>query len=145
MLINLVYCSMASDNITERDVEDILEEARKFNLENGITGLLLYHQGEFIQILEGDKEVVEELYSRIKTDPRHSLAKLLESSPIEKRSFPTWQMAFKPLTKKNLDDFSAHIGLSEFDKLSKVHEDTSLANKLLKVIGDQMLREPRKH
>jgi hypothetical protein len=139
MLINLIYHSIAVDHITEQDITDILEEARAFNLEHNITGLLLFHQGEFIQILEGEDEDVKGIYAKIKEDPRHRLVRLLETSPIPNRSFPDWQMAFKPLTDTNLTDLSQHLDLGEFHRLSRVHQDTSLANKLLKVIGDMLL------
>lgn len=138
MLINLIYHSLAVDHITERDINDILTEARIFNLENHITGLLLYHQGEFIQILEGEDDDVKEIYGKIKTDPRHRLVRLLETSPIDHRTFPDWQMAFKPLSDENLSDLSQHMDLREFNRLSRVHQDSSLANKLLKVIGDML-------
>lgn len=138
MLINLIYHSLAVDHITEQDIRDILEEARTFNLEHNITGLLLFHDGEFIQILEGDDEDVKDIYVKIKEDHRHRLVRLLETSPIPNRTFPDWQMAFKPLSDGDLLDATKHLDLTDFNRLSRVHQDSSLANKLLKVIGDML-------
>ena len=138
MLINLIYHSLAVDHITEQDIKDILEEARAFNKEHNITGLLLFHEGEFVQILEGEEKDVTGIFAKIKEDPRHRLVRLLETSPIKERTFPNWLMAFKPLSDQNLIDVSAHLNLTEFNRLSRIQQDTSLANKLLRIIGDML-------
>ena len=74
MLIELLYCSVSvAPFITNVDLDHILVSARRRNLEAGITGMLLYYRGEFVQILEGRKKSVENVYEKfICPDPRHT-------------------------------------------------------------------------
>mgnify|MGYP000202484721 FL=1 len=76
-MFNIVYRSLASPTTKQPDVEDILKRARRFNIDNEITGCLVYHKGLFIQYLEGNKNIVLELYSRIEKDVRHTDVTLL--------------------------------------------------------------------
>jgi len=62
-MFQLVYCSEAIENIEQNDIDAILETALGFNAENNITGCLLFHNGEFIQLLEGEKDIVLELFN----------------------------------------------------------------------------------
>jgi len=65
MLVELLYCSVSvAHQITNVDLERILDSARRRNLEAGITGVLLYYRGEFVQILEGEKESIENVYEK---------------------------------------------------------------------------------
>ena len=61
-MIELVYYSLASENLSSEDVSAMLKNSRKFNSKNNITGCLLYHNSEFLQILEGEKKVVLDLF-----------------------------------------------------------------------------------
>ncbi|MCA9738410.1 MAG: BLUF domain-containing protein, partial [Gemmatimonadetes bacterium] len=70
----------------------LLEGARATNTRLGVTGLLLFHEGSFIQVLEGPPDVVEALYARIETDPRHGGALVLSRGLVEERSFGEWRM-----------------------------------------------------
>ncbi len=70
-MFELVYCSVAKSNLTSQDIQDILETSKKFNSDNQITGCLLYHDHEFLQVLEGDQQVVQDLFISIKKDLRH--------------------------------------------------------------------------
>jgi hypothetical protein len=92
-MISLVYVSSA---VTEFDVEqlqELLDHSRQNNARLGVTGLLVYVGGNFLQILEGDEASVKPLYDRIGRDPRHrQLIKLHESSGPD-RQFGKWSMA----------------------------------------------------
>jgi hypothetical protein len=76
---------------------EILDTSRNWNAGHGITGVLLYGEGSFIQVLEGEKTEVEYIFERIKADRRHKgLIKVL-SGEIPERTFPTWTMGFKTM------------------------------------------------
>lgn len=78
----------------ENQLMDILHNARQHNSAVGITGVLLYSQGTFIQVLEGRDKVIDALYLRITADQRHkNIIKLIEG-PIDEKSFPQWLMGF---------------------------------------------------
>lgn len=109
----LIYVSSSRFMLEEGELEDILKTSRKNNNALNITGLLLYHEGNFIQILEGDKEKVEALYNKILYDPRHvGVIRLLEEYADE-RDFPEWSMGFKRLDSNSepgtLDGFNELI------------------------------------
>ena len=96
MLVELLYCSVSvAPQLTNVDLDQILTSARRRNLAEDITGMLLYYRGEFVQILEGRKKSVENVYEKfICPDPRHtSLNKVLENA-IPYRSFSEWTMGF---------------------------------------------------
>src|ERR1700744_4396324 len=91
---NLVYMSTASVVFTQQDLIGLLEQSRKHNQEKGITGLLLYAEGSFMQLLEGRKQDVDELMERIKKDERHHDVIIMETGEVAQRQFPDWAMGF---------------------------------------------------
>ncbi len=93
-LASLVYVSNASYEMSDNDLLDILETARKFNKIRKITGLLLYRDGFFIQVLEGDFDQIGELFEHIRQDRRHTCVIKLYHQPIEARKFSQWAMGF---------------------------------------------------
>jgi hypothetical protein len=100
-MFNIVYRSLASPTTKQPDVEDILKRARRFNIDNEITGCLVYHKGLFIQYLEGNKNIVLELYSRIEKDVRHTDVTLLSSGYIYSREFDNWSMGYQNIIIAN--------------------------------------------
>ncbi|HAS44022.1 MAG TPA: bluf domain protein [Microscillaceae bacterium] len=97
MLSELIYVSRRSISCTDKDVEQILEASIRRNSKKGLTGVLLYSQTQFIQVLEGESDVILNLYDHIKKDKRHKNALLVSLKLIEKRYFPSWQMGSKKI------------------------------------------------
>ena len=93
-VFQLVYCSSAVRPMDEAALTSLLLRARANNTRLGITGVLLYHDGSFLQVLEGAEAVVRSLFDRIVRDPAHSSVVELLSRPIEQREFPGWSMGF---------------------------------------------------
>lgn len=91
----LIYTSAARQSLQLEDLKDILTKARESNRRNGITGLLLYKNGRFMQLIEGEEVVVHELMDKIKSDNRHSGILVLQSEYAKSRQFPNWSMAFR--------------------------------------------------
>lgn len=110
-LIELVYVSAADHAMTKEELVKVLEEARDNNQKINVTGMLLYRDGFFLQVLEGEREVVYALYADIAKDPRHHHVLTVEAADIQQRSFPNWTMGFK-----NLEDLSETemVGFSKF-------------------------------
>ena len=94
MPFQLTYHSVAKPDITIEDVRNIMEVANKKNKELGITGCLIYHNKFFLQILEGEKEIVQEIFDTIKLDDRNDQVTLLSTDQSENRLFKEWAMAF---------------------------------------------------
>ena len=107
----LVYLSRASRRFSQSDLTDLLAQSRRDNLADGITGLLLYAEGHFMQLLEGSKEKIESLMLRIESDPRHHDVRILEGGPVACRQFSEWSMAFLDFASPQV---RALPGYSEF-------------------------------
>lgn len=77
----------------------------------GVTGMLLYASGYFMQVLEGEPDSVADIYGRIAKDARHTDLAVLSNEPIAKRSFSQWNMGYRGLTQ---EDASTHPSLAPF-------------------------------
>ncbi|MEL6917454.1 MAG: BLUF domain-containing protein [Bacteroidota bacterium] len=97
----LVYRSIASPIFGQVQMQEMLEKAREFNDRNGISGCLLYYDGEFIQYLEGNQVKVLKLFDKIRHDRRHSDISVLSHSQIQSREFDKWNMAFENFLGEN--------------------------------------------
>lgn len=95
----LLYFSKALPHIGIKDVEEILEKAHQFNAEHELTGVLIFHSGIFLQLLEGEKAEVEGLFAKIRADRRHkNVLRFLERT-ADLRIFPDWSMAYCSLNE----------------------------------------------
>lgn len=94
----LVYVSVAAENVSKGELLGILAHSRSKNAEAGITGMLLYKDGNFMQVLEGEEGPVRDLYTRIRRDPRHLGIVTLIEGERERRCFGDWSMGFQDLS-----------------------------------------------
>ena len=92
MLKQIIYFSRAAINFDAQKLLELMEKARKYNSENGITGILLYGDEVFVQCIEGGEDEVTTLYEKIKTDPRHDQITTLSEVSTPTRSFSEWLM-----------------------------------------------------
>jgi len=98
-MICMVYMSSAKLGLTEGEIINIVEDARINNEKIGVTGLLLFSKGNFMQLLEGVEPVIDTLYDKIRIDNRHADVKVLLKEPIAHRNFGDWTMGFKNIEK----------------------------------------------
>jgi hypothetical protein len=124
MLFQLIYASKATRLFAEVDLRILLSSSRKRNEAEGITGILVYADGSFLQVLEGPKEAVLETFERITRDTRHKRVIRLARRDTEDRSFPGWSMAFRLAQSKEVP------GLQDLAKLSQPEQET-VAHKLV--------------
>lgn len=132
-LFRLIYVSSARQQLSDPELDDILESAVRHNTPQGITGMLLYCDGNFMQVLEGEEAAVDETYGRICRDRRHYDIHLIEKEPIGCRDFPGWAMAFRRLARQEAASHPAYAPLieSRFDP-GLVGATPGLATELLK-------------
>ena len=107
----LVYVSVAAEKVSKDDLLEILARSRTNNAEAGITGMLLYKDGNYMQVLEGDEKAVRDLYARIRRDPRHLGIVTLVEGRRDNRCFGDWSMGFQDLSSPEARDVP---GYSEF-------------------------------
>ena len=115
MLVRLLYVSRAVDPESGRAIEAILSAARQHNLQNGITGILCYGGGIFLQAIEGGRSAVNDLYNHIIKDPRHQNVELLHYEEITERRFGGWTMGQVNLSKLNTSIVLKYSEKPEFD------------------------------
>lgn len=100
MLVRLLYASRAVDSSADA-IAGILAHSRQYNPASGITGILCYGGGIFLQAIEGGRSAVSELYGHIQKDPRHKDVVLLDFEEITERRFGGWTMGTVNLLKLN--------------------------------------------
>lgn len=93
-LVRLIYVSTMTESCDTAALQDILAASKRNNMELGISGVLCYDPAFFMQCLEGPRDAVNEVYSRIYADPRHKDITLLEYVESDTRLFANWTMGF---------------------------------------------------
>ncbi|WP_338661762.1 BLUF domain-containing protein [Pararoseomonas sp. SCSIO 73927] len=97
-LFRLVYKSTSNISASRlpfnEDIQGILEWSRTHNPKYGLTGALMASEGQFAQVLEGERETLRTLFGKIACDPRHRFPTLLQFEPSDVRFFGDWSMAF---------------------------------------------------
>ncbi len=101
MLVRCLYASRPAEALTPKVIEDILEKSRANNPAHGITGILCYNADTFIQVLEGGRDEVCELYNAIVRDARHTNVRLLAYDEIRERQFCNWTMGHVDMNRIN--------------------------------------------
>ncbi len=92
MLVRLMYASRAVPAIDHEELVTILRQSKAHNPSIGVTGVLCFSGGIFLQVLEGGRSAVNRLYNRIAADPRHTDVELLLYEEIGERRFASWSM-----------------------------------------------------
>ena len=129
LLTRLVYISRAVGPQTTTVTTQILETARTFNKNHHITGVLCQGKGLYVQVLEGERSVLNSLYRRIVVDNRHADAEIVSFADISARQFSSWSMA---LVNLSVDDPMVTMRHPEFDPYSaNSHAILGLINDLL--------------
>ena len=100
--MQLVYASAATTRFSEDELIDLLGVSRKNNAELNVTGMLLFQDGSFLQVLEGDQEKVERLYKKIEQDRRHGSVVLLLRRDVDERGFGDWSMGYVNVDAKRI-------------------------------------------
>jgi len=112
-LHHIIYVSKGVDT-TQQQIDDILTECKKFNATKDITGMLLYIEGKFFQVIEGKKKDIDDLYAKIRIDPRHRKITTVSAHPIKFRTFKDWTMRFNAISEK---EFYKISGISSWESL----------------------------
>jgi len=121
--IQLIYASAATNLFTPAELRELLRLARIKNQGLDITGMLLYHEGSFLQVLEGPESAVNPLLAAIEQDRRHNKVVLLLRREIKERNFADWKMGF-------VDVAAQSQSLPGFRDYFKTH------NSFLDLLGD---------
>ncbi len=107
-MYQILYTSKALNPFTNDELHDLLDIARSNNSKKSITGMLLYCNSNFIQLLEGNKEDLLQLFEIISADKRHVEVNIVLEGGIEKSQFPDWSMGYKSLSAQQLTNLEQH-------------------------------------
>ena len=140
-MYEIVYCSKASRDLTSKDISDILRRAHSFNSRHNITGCLLYHKHEFLQILEGDKDRIKDLYSIIYEDDRHSDVIMLAEGEKKEREFKDWSMAYQELSDDDVKGIGKDLFVSNFITFSELAKKETFPMILFWNLAKQLLQK----
>jgi hypothetical protein len=109
----IVYVSLATQEMSQDGLAELLDKARSHNASRGITGLLLYHRREFLQLIEGERSEVEALFESICRDTRHQQIHTLWEGPVQEPGFPGWSMGFVATDEPKLRDTPGYRSLQD--------------------------------
>ena len=130
-MFSLTYVSSALSAFSARELRTLLEMCISNNRPRGVTGMLLYKDGNFMQVLEGEEKGVRAVHDIIAADPRHRGLITLLQGLTPGRQFPNWSMSFKDLGA----DLDNPEGYSEFLNIpltgTEFQSDPTKAQKLL--------------
>lgn len=134
-MTQLAYVSQAKGGFTEHQLFDLVDSARAYNEKLGITGILVYNSGHFMQMLEGPATAVNNLFKRIEKDPRHENVERFFYRETDEAMFHSWYMAYK-----NIQDFRPELR----NELIKLIDNTDGSPELSSELGFvRMLRYMR--
>ncbi len=122
MPYQIMYSSQATNPMTVTDLEKILTDARAGNQARNVTGALVYVDGVFFQILEGDEAVLRSLMANIASDSRHRSVKVFYEAQVDARAFESWSMAYLAPTAQ---DMAAWAGLPATATVEEVLADVN--------------------
>ena len=135
MFYTILYISNAHRAFNDEELEELVTESRNWNRLHGITGFLAYVEGvidgetkcQFIQVVEGEKNDVDDVFTIIKEDPRHKDICVLKEGYIKQRKFISWNMGFERL------DINSNPNLERFFSMnhSMLSEDGDLEDNIL--------------
>ena len=130
----LMYSSLSDPTLTQEDIKQILDSARRYNEQHEITGLLLFQEGSFLQVLEGDRRQISLLFEKkLMRDPRHYSVSLFHDRPLVERQFRYWHLAFSDLDKQTA---KLSLPYREFLRGERgLYELTSNTSRALELVG----------
>jgi hypothetical protein len=129
------------------DLQELLDHSRRSNAAKGITGALIYAEGIFLQILEGDKVLLQDLMAKIRQDVRHERVSVLRESEIPTAIFGRWKMAYASATPKQVAKWvGASAANDTAESLSETAEEQKrtlqFAQDILSLlVADDMIEE----
>lgn len=135
-MLSLVYVSSATELLTDEELRALLQQSRAANQQRGVTGMLLYRDGNILQCLEGPKDAVRRAYDTISRDPRHDGVIVLVEEEVEQRSFADWSMGFKDLSGTEPESLEGYTDFLRSGRLDYLGDRAEPVFHLVQVFRD---------
>lgn len=137
-MYQLVYTSHATVPLSESALLTLLQKAQRWNEQQGITGVLLYSQDQFVQVLEGPAQAVTTLYQQVRRDVRHHSVIQLAGGPVPARRFGQWSMSFQAVAPAQLAQVQGYFAPEQLR--AQHHERLLAADELLLDLIESFMR-----
>ncbi|MDX1628384.1 MAG: BLUF domain-containing protein [Fulvivirga sp.] len=141
----LVYTSHAKKPMPEKDLEQLLFQSQRNNSRKDITGLLLYSDGKFTQVLEGEEQDVLGIFEKIKADDRHHKVNVLIEGDIEKRNFGDWSMGYRSLMPEEIMYKLGYRDPETYFYEHKISDESHVAELFMRLFFDKHMRNLSEH
>ena len=115
MLTRIYYCSTATEGVGVEAFKQILEVARRNNVARDLSGMLTFNSRIFLQVLEGHRDRINDLYNTLEQDPRHEKLMILKYERIMQRDWADWSMAFAAANAANRATYLKYSVSSRFN------------------------------
>lgn len=138
----IIYCSQAAYDFAPEELVTLLEKARAKNARLGLSGMLLYCSQSFLQVLEGDEDALEETYTSIFADDRHTHLRLLMDAEVAAPMFPDWTMGFEHVDDEELaEDLAGFTPATVYPLVNPdLISNAGVAQTLLKLYAKNRIR-----
>lgn len=137
MLYELLYTSASAKGMNSTELISLLEMARTKNSRLGVTGLLLYCNREYMQLIEGEEDTIRSLWNSIRSDKRHLSVRIMYEGAIEKRGFADWSMGFRDLTGVDMKEFPGYSSYLDNGFTSEIlAEHPSSARRMMESVSE---------
>lgn len=135
-LVYFLYISAADPDVSFEDLAEILASSKKYNDAHGVSGMLLFKSGSFLQVLEASRAEMTRVLERIMGDPRHRNMIAILSGELEKRKFPDWSMGFVNMEEVINSDVYYEDYFDATLELSEIAKDAEQAFKFIQRFND---------
>ena len=134
MFYQLIYVSSTTEPISPTEIAKILEISRQNNARDEVTGLLIYHNQLFFQVLEGPQPQVQMCFDRINKDRRHGNPAIVWEDQAVQRAFPEWSMGYAKPEDLGEDSGAATVSLAKLFERPAEEKDDAIIMSLVKTI-----------
>jgi len=136
----IVYTSNSKEKLKEKELEQLLFQCQRNNSRNGITGFLLYVDGKFVQVLEGEKQKLDELFEKIKSDYRHEKVNKLIEGESQQRNYANWSMGYKSMMPEEVMERLGYRDPEMYFKHNKITEESHVTELFMRLFYDKNFR-----
>lgn len=131
-LYRLLFVSKQSTKMKDEEIFSIFKKSKANNTHKKITGLLLYVEGAFMEVLEGEEQEIKNLYRFIASDKRHTLPKIILQGPIDERYFKGWSLGYPINTINDHEELKMINEDDKFDLFAEIQKKPDLVCEFLK-------------
>lgn len=115
ILVSMTYASRANPDVSAKDFNEILQQAKENNAANGITGMLIFNKNYFLQTIEGPRAQINRLLYSLIADKRHYDLQLIETRELKHRDWSKWSMNYASPTEANAAIYLKYSTTTDFD------------------------------